>query len=272
MADDLKEIDMSNSGIEDVDTAAFNWLDEQMNIKTNTNKGFLKVPVKWVAGEKSYQAKKDPTLRDSSGAIILPLITMERVSLVKDPSRKGTAWANIPNNKDKKGGAITIARRIKQDKTGNFANSSAKSKKGQLNFRTRKKEKVVYETTTIPMPVYVEITYKISLKAEYQQQMNDMVHPFITRPGGTSYLTIQNNNHSFEAFIQGDFSLENTASDMEGERIYETTLEVKVIAPLIGDGPNQETPKYAKRENAVEVKIMRERTILDPNFNPERLS
>jgi hypothetical protein len=99
-----------------------------------------------------------------------------------------------------------------------------------------------------------------------------MVHCFITEPGGTNYLTVENNGHSFEAFLQNDFSLENTVSDMEGERMYETSVDMKVIIPLIGDGVNQESPKYAKRENAVEVKIMRERTILNPDFNPERLS
>ena len=59
---------------------------------------------------------------------------------------------------------------------------------------------------------------------------------------------------------------------MAGERRYETTVELKVIAALIGDGPNQETPKFVKRENAVDFKILRERSILDPSKEPQRLS
>lgn len=273
MADnDLKEIDIAPSTLEDVDQATYNWLNEQLDVKTTTNKGFRKVPVQWVAGEKSYQMKNNPNLRDSSGALIMPMITLERQSVIKDPARKGTAYAALPNRNDNKGGAITVARRIKQDKTGNFANAKSKQRTGKLNFRTRKEEKVVYETISIPMPVYVEVTYKISLRAEYQQQMNDMVHPFITEPGGTNYLTVQNNNHSYEAFLEGDFALENTTTDMQGERNYETVIQLKVLAPLIGDGVNQETPKYVKRESVVEVKIARERVILDPDYEPERLS
>ena len=122
------------------------------------------------------------------------------------------------------------------------------------------------------MPVYVEVTYKISLRAEYQQQMNDMVHPFITEPGGTNFLTLENNNHTYEAFIQSDFALQNSVADMQGERNYETSIDMKVIAALIGDGVNQESPRYAVRENAVEVRIPRENVIQDPNFDPERLS
>lgn len=268
----LKEIDIAPSTLEDIDQATYNWLNEQLDVKTTTNKGFKKVPVKWVAGERVFQSKSNPALRDKSGALIMPLITLERASVVKDPARKGTAYANIPNRRDNKGGAITVARRIKQDKTGNFANAKSKQNTGKLNFRTRKKEKVVYETISIPMPVYVEVTYKISLRAEYQQQMNDMMHPFITEPGGTNYLTVQNNNHSYEAFLEGDFSLENTVADMQGERSYETSIQLKILAALIGDSVNQETPKYIKRESVVDVKIVRERTILDPDSGPERLS
>jgi hypothetical protein len=273
MADkDLKEIDIAQSSLESIDQAAFNWLNDKLDVKTTTNKGFQKVPVQWVAGEKSFQMKNNSMLRDSSGALVMPMMTLERTSVVKDPARKGTAYANLPNRNDNKGGAITIARVVKQDKTGNFANAKSKQRTGKLNFRTRKQEKVVYETISIPMPVYVEVTYKISLKAEYQQQMNDMVQPFITNPGGSNYLTIQYNGHSYEVFIQSDFSLANTTADMQGERSYETTVEIKVLAALIGDGPNQETPKYVRRQNAVEVKIARERTVLDPDFSPERSS
>lgn len=271
-SDDLGEIEIAPSSLETVDQAAYDWLNEKLDIKTTTNKGFQKVPVQWVAGEKSFQVKNNQAIRDSSGALIMPLITLERTSVVKDPSRKGTAWGNIPNANDNKGGAITVARRIKQDKTGDFANSRSNQRTGKLNFRTRKQEKVVYETVSIPMPVYVEVTYKISLRTEYQQQMNNMIQPFVTNPGGTNYLKIESNNHSYEAFIQSDFSLQNTVSEMQGERVYETFVELKVIASLLGDGPNQERPFYSRRESAVQVKIAREHIVLDPSSTPERLS
>ena len=109
----LKEISVSPTTIENVDQAAFDWLNGTLDVKTTTNKGFNKVPVQWVAGEKSHQIKNNPSLRDSSGALILPLITLERTAVTKDPALKGTAWGNIPNMKDNKGGAITIARTIK---------------------------------------------------------------------------------------------------------------------------------------------------------------
>lgn len=260
--DKLKEIEVGQCSIEDMDYAVFNWLNETLNIHATTNRGWLKVPVIWVAGEKVHQSKKDQRLRDSSGALILPLITVERTGYVKDKTRKGTAWSMLPEAKDKKGGAITIARRIQQGKSAAYANSSA-AKKTPLNFRTQKNSRVVYETVSIPMPVYVEATYSISVRSEYQQQMNNMVHPFITTPGGANHIIISHDNHKFEGFIGQDFASENTVADMgEGERNFQTKIEFKVIGALIGHGPNQEKPKVVIRENAVDVKLMRERVIL----------
>ena len=136
MADDkLRVLEMSTSTIEDVDQAVFKWINENMDIHTTTNKGWKKVPVIWVAGEKVHQSKKDQRLRDSSGALILPLITVERTGLAKDKARKGTAWANLPNMNDEKGGAITVARRINQKKSSAYANAAA-AKKSPINFRT----------------------------------------------------------------------------------------------------------------------------------------
>ena len=43
---------------------------------------------------------------------------------------------------------------------------------------------------------------------------------------------------------------------------YETDINIEVMGYLIGEGENQEKPKIVKRENAVEFKIGRERTIM----------
>ena len=260
--EELGDINVGESSIEDFDYAVFNWLNETLDLHSMTNRGWKKVPVIWVAGEKVHQSKKDQRLRDTGGALILPLITVERTGYTKDKSRKGTAWAMLPEYNDNKGGAITIARRINQDKSSTYANSSA-AKKTPINFRTAKNPRTVYETITIPLPVYVEATYSISLRTEYQQQMNDITQPFVTLTGGSNHIMIEHNNHRFEGFIGPDFAAENTVADMgEGERNFQTKIEFKVIGAIIGHGQNQEKPKRVIRENAVDVKLMRERVIL----------
>ncbi len=262
--DKTKEIEIAPSSIETIDRAMFNWINDELDLHCTTNKGWKKIPVLWVSPERSYQIKNNKDLRDDNGALIFPIITIERSGVAKDLSRKGTAWANIPATNDFKKGSITVARRIKQDKTANYANAKSNQNNNQLNFRTRKKTKnPVYETITMPMPVYITVTYNISIKTEYQQQMNEIVQPFITRPGGVNHFIMEHQKHRYEGFIDQDFSQDNSVSSLdEGERYYITNINISALGSIIGDGPNQETPTYVMRESAVEFKIQRERVIL----------
>ena len=284
-----REIPFMPSTLETVDYAIYNWLNDELDLHTTTREGFEKVPVIWASAERSFQVKRDKDIRDQDGTLVLPLITIERTNVVKDPTKKGSAWANVPAAKDAKGGtSITIARRIKQDKTANFANADswrrsvdaggggrARFPSGQnsINQRTfpRNKDafgrptpnpKTVYETITIPMPVYLDITYSIMIKTEYQEQMNDLVTPFMTRTGGINYFTAKQDGHRFESFIQTDFTQDNNVASMETEhRKYETKIDIKTLGYIIGEGKNQEQPKVVIRENAVEVKLPREKVI-----------
>ena len=50
---------------------------------------------------------------------------------------------------------------------------------------------------------------------------------------------------------------------MESEqRNYETTIDIRTLGYIIGEGKNQEQPKVVVRENAVEVKMPREKVIM----------
>jgi len=235
-----------------------------LKLSANKSSGFEEVPIIWVSPERAYSSKRDQLYRDKDGTLIYPIISVERSSVRKDLTVKGTVWANIPPVNDEKGGSIQVARRIKQDKTSNFQNAHAKRKRGQLNFPNMKSKRIVYETVSMPIPVYVEITYKIILRSEYQQQMNELITPFITKPGGVNYIVLRKDGHTYEGFIQPDYRQNNNfRSFTREERKLETEIEIKVLAYLIGQGRNQDQPTYVVRENAVEVKIPRERIIFD---------
>ena len=250
------------STIETVDMAMYEWLNEEMNLHTTSNRGYNKVPVIWVSAERAYQSKRSKEMRDKEGALILPLLSLERSGFEKDPANKGVAWANIPPNPDVKGGAFMITKQIKQDKTANFANADSKKKTGQINF-PRKNKKIVYETISVPFPVSINANYVVKIRTEYQQQMNDLMQPFMTRTGNIDYFKIKKDGHVYEAFIDGSFSSNSNVEDMgEDERMYEAEIDIRVLAYLVGEGSNQEKPFVVRRENAVEIKIPRERTML----------
>lgn len=282
MADDynLKEEILTPSTLETIDTAMFDFCDKELNIFCSTNQGWRKVPIIWMTAERAFQIKSNKDLRDDSGAVILPAITIERKSVVKDLSKRGITPTDIPPFDDEKGGSIVIARRINQFETGKIANNYSEKTlgEGKINRRDRnrtpvlafgkqsfvlKNRKPIFETISIPMPNYLDITYSINIKAEYQQQMNEIVTPFMTNPGPDSYKILKYDRHRYEAFIQSDFVQENNAASLnEEEKRYETKFDIKVLGYIIGAENNQERPKISIRQSLTKVVINRERTII----------
>ena len=281
----LKEITFMPSTIETIDQAFFNWIDETMNPSSTTNKGFKKVPVIWVTAERAHHIKKDKDIRDANGVLKFPLMVVSRSSLVKDPAFKGVAWAHIPLINDGlrgiRGGAITHSRRINQEKTSNFINADSRRKfgtlgsaavgHGQENFPFTNPGKVVYETITVPMPTYVAATYEVIVRTNYQQQLNEITTPFMTITGQINNFFIKHEGHRFEGFIQQDFQQAKTIVGDE-EASYEAKIEFKILGYLLGGGINDERPKIAIRENAVQIRMPRERVIVGdiPEHNPKK--
>ena len=257
----IEEILVQPSTLENIDRAMFEFVDEEMNIFCDTNSGFKKAPVTWLSTERAYQIKNNKDLRDENGVLILPLITVERTSISKNPASKGIFQAHIPPFLDKKGASIVIGKVINQEKTSDFANKDAFKMVKQKTF-PRQNSKVVYENISIPMPVYVEMMYKITLRTEYQQQMNQMLTPFITQTGAINHFLLKRDGHKYEAFFQDSFSPTTNASSLGNEeKLYQADIQIKVLGYLIGKDKNQEQPKIVIRENAVEAKMPRERVM-----------
>lgn len=257
----IKEDIIEPATIEDIDIVVSDYV-KSLNIHTVTNKGRKKVNVLWVSAERSFQMKNDPDLRDSNDVFILPSITLERTNITKDLTRKGAVFGNIAAPGDGPLGRIEVGRRIVADKTQDNANADAKRRFGQSTFNFAN-NKVVYETITIPMPIYVNVDYTVTLRTEYLQQMNDIMAPLLNTGLGINYIPLHRNGHSYELFLQDSFSADNNVSSMaQEERKYETKLNFRVLGYILGNGPNNEKPKVETRQNFVSVKIGRERVIL----------
>ena len=163
---------------------------------------------------------------------------------------------------DGKGGIVTVARKIKQDKSSNFARADAYRLNKQLNY-PRPNSKVVYQTVSIPLPVYIYADYVINIQAEYQQQINEIMTPFVTIGAGLNHFFLRRDGHTYEGFVQEDFSPENNVVNLsEEERKYQTKIQFQVLGYIIGDDKNQDRQKVVYRENMVDVKIGRERVVM----------
>jgi len=260
-----KEQPLQPSTIETIDMAIYNLINEGFDLHTSTNSGFKKVPVLWMSPERAVNSK-DKDIRDSVGKLKLPLISIERTAMNKDPSFKGGWQAHLfPDVNGPRGyrrHQRLVSKKIAQQSTRKFASAESGKYNGQENYPVTNK-KVVYEETYAPIPVWVTVNYSITLRTEYQQQMNDLVTPFATRTGLINLLVAEHEGHRYETFIQGDFGQSNNMNNLgEEERMFQTKVELKVLGYLLGDGANQEVPKVVTKETVVEVKLVRERTIV----------
>jgi hypothetical protein len=273
---ELGAIEFQPSTIETIDRALFDYFDEQCNFHVNSNKGWRKVPVIWVGAERAFQVKERKEMRDSGGMLKLPMMAIERLSITKDPTRKGLMPANIRDNPDAQGGSITIARRIKQDKTSHNRTSAQKRKwsgdeytsdtRPTMSDRfkaTRQDGKVVYQTVTIPMPSRILVEYKISVQTDFHTQMNEILQAVHSKVKNHKEFFVEHDGHRFTAFLD-DFAFNNNLATLEEEdRVLRTEMTVKIEGYLIGGGPNDAKPKFAKRENAVHIAIPREGIVID---------
>ena len=147
-------------------------------------------------------------------------------------------------------------------KTANFKNAFSYREFKDYNFPTNKKL-TVYETITMPTPTYINLMYDIKIRAQYQQQVNEILTPFIVKTGQIDNFFIEQDNHRFEGFIEGSFGQGNNVASMsDNERTYQTSISAKILGYLMGEGSNEERPKVTIRENAVTLVQMRERTSL----------
>ena len=265
----LEDLGMLASTIENIDYAMVSWVKEDLKLRSNTNEGFTKVPVLWQVPERAFQIKNEKQLRDDAGAIKLPVVSIERTAITKDPNRKGSFQANYySKNKNGRSGRWVIAKRIVNDKTNNFA--VAAGTRGQKDtggekqrYYPRTNKKIVIQSLSVPIPVYVNIDYKIVIKTEYQQQMNELVAPFIARTGQINAFVMRRNGHLYEAFIDQSFVHNNNVSNLgEDVRMFSTEVTIKVLGYLIGEGNNDDRPIVRVDENVVELSFPKESVAL----------
>lgn len=255
----LREIGMLSSTIETIDYAIMSWLKEDVRLSVVTNEGFRPVPLLWQTPERSYQIKHEKSLRDDAGALKLPIVSIERTGITKDPARKGAYQANLySKNKNGRAGRMVIAKRIVEDKTRNFAvaagTRTVNPDAERQRYYPRINKKIVVQSLSIPIPVYVNVDYKITIKTEYQQQMNTLLTPFMTRTGQINSFVMKRDGHLYEAFIDQSFAHTNNVANLGEEmRMFSSDITIRVLGYLIGEGESDDRPLVRVDENVVEL-------------------
>ena len=262
-----KQKTLSPSTLETVDFALYNWLNEKLDIYTDSNEGRRKVPIIWITAERAFQVKDNKELREiDSQAIIYPAMVVERTSVSKTNANERVIPGNIFPQMDRKRGAFPLYRRVVKDKTQNFQNAEAKRYTDQTQDTFKlpfESNAVVYETLYTGYPVFLNMNYTIKIRTDYIQQLNEVLLPFQRFTGGINQFLVEYENHKFEAFIEDDYSIQSNASSLGGEeKKFDAQIKIKVLGYITADGINQDTPYVVSRESPAKIRFTRERTIL----------
>ena len=262
-----KQKTLSPSTLETIDFALYNWLNEKLDIYTDSNEGRRKVPIIWITAERAFQVKSNKELREiDSESIIYPAMVVERNSVSKTTADQRVIPGNIFPQMDRKRGAFPLYRRVVKDKTQNFQNAHAKryTNQTQETFKLPfESNEVVYETLYTGYPVFLNMNYTIKIRTIYIQQLNEILLPFQRFTGGINQFLVEYENHKYEAFIEDDYSISSNASNLGGEeKKFDAEIKIKVLGYITADGINQDTPFVISRESPAKIRFTRERSML----------
>ena len=263
-----EELILKESNQETVDYAVLRWVDEVLNIHSETNAGFKKVPVIWLTSERAHQIKNSRELRQAdSDALVFPLISIKRDSM----ERADTSKLPIPGNvfrKKQKGvdhpmNQFYIGKKMNQGKTRNFARAaSLRLNAPDENFPVPKNQRVVYKRYYVPLPIYYNFNYSINLRSDYQGQLNQMLQVLAVYSNNINNFMIYSRNHRYEAFLDGITLEDNVASLAEEEKKYEATIKLRVLGYITGRGVNDNIGDYSVVENQVKIRFPKEHVIV----------
>jgi len=273
------DIEIPPCTVEDVDRSVFNLFDKQLPFQAKSNsEGIKRIPVIFATGERFAVLRRKEPLRDKTGAIILPLISIMRSGINQDPdngisggqtspivikrrlSKDNPIYKRLINenrlkNQDENadashnltpvgGGAIpgTIGTRRTPP------HQSQESRSG--NLLKPQLSNNIYETLTIPPVKYYTATYNITFWSQYTQEMNNML---------MTIMSLYQNNHRrtfkletdkgywFVGYASSELNPENNTDDFKDqERLIRCSFEIKVNAYIIAP-QYPGSPSYIRR-------------------------
>src|SRR5579859_6189241 len=232
--------------VETVDQAVKDYFDKKLNAHVETPNGRKKVPVMIASGER-WKILRNKGIRDENKTLILPLITVQRVDIDRTPG-----FSSLPQD-DR---SFTISKRLHQ-KIPFLQNLN--QNRVQSGFPSEKKELVVYETLTVPMPDTCTIFYQIIIWTQYMTQMNEILEKIFYMYDWKDSFAIpkdyddkgepQGSGYFFVGFREGNVSSQTNFQDfIDQERIIRYQYFFKVSAFFVLD-PKDRPLAYGKDED-----------------------
>lgn len=235
--------------IETVDGAVIDYFDKFLNVHVeNPTDDNRKVLVIFAGGERWAQIRKNK-FRDENGTLILPIISVKRMDIDRTRGFGGMAQ-EVPE--------ITISKVI-HPKSSNVASLVEQRKQ---NFWPEVTPPPVIETVTIPFPDFCQIYYEVTIWAQHQEHMNEILEKIFYKynlldsfimhveydghkPKGDSYY--------FVGFREGNLIKQSNDDNFtDQERVIKYVYTFRTPAYLILD-PKDEALSYGRNEKGEKV-------------------
>ena len=197
--------------LKDIDTSLLNHVKNIIKPSVREANETFKVPVYYGNEERWKAVRERGVLRDTGGALILPLIMLKRTEVSK-------------NELSNQGFEHDV-----QSKFINVVRNSSWSKDNQYDrFSVQQGIKPAYENIVTGMPDYADITYEFVLWTNFIEQMNPLIESFVAQ--SNTYWG-DGSNMKFLSII--DSISDASEMDQAGERFIKSTFSVTTKAYLL---------------------------------------
>jgi len=247
-------------GIEDLDRGVYDLFNLRLNLQVGDAQSLQKVKVIVPSGENWALIKRGGAVRDKHGALMLPLVSVQRTGISQsqsdDIASRGTNQMT---------GALVIKKRVSRSDPGYQAWLNSKRLKNQKNSRSpvqtddpyQLTEQVqstgqetadadrlltdptfesdhIWEIITIPSPQFYTAEYSVSMWCQYTSHMNQLIEQLLSSrlPQGGYRITTPN-GYWFIATPDEKFEPEPVRTEITSERLIKCKFSLKVPAYVI---------------------------------------
>lgn len=282
-------VTIPSCGVEDVDVALFNLIDKQLPMfvsedSTRRVGNSSRVPVIFAAGEKWALLRKGRPLRDNSGTLILPLITIARTGIEQSKdditgrginqqtgvltftrrlAKEDRAYQNLVNklyikNQQNVFLPLTEPSEVSQQPRTSRAVGASRNNKDIKDgaLLSPQLNRNIFETVEIPAPQFFTAKYEVTIWTQYTQQMNQLLETLMSSflPQGRCFRLETEKGYWFVAYVDDSYSQDSNFDDMSSqERIIKHKISISVPAYVLASSAPGVPIAVRRRLSSVDV-------------------
>lgn len=239
-------------GIRDIDKALFDYFELKLKLQVSVRNKTRIVPIVFAGGDRYALVKNNTPIRDKSGAVITPIISIRRTSVSMGATPALAIGSDI--------GDIIVRRRLDasdathqrlRNRFGlkNQSNVAVTALTGSGRLSTRRSiggsrlaaaltaipDDNIYEILTVPMPNPVTLKYTVTFWTDLQGEMNQLIDRFIaTADPGTLITNIRldtDKGYWFVGYVDNDISMDDNFTDYSStKKLVKTSMTIDVPA------------------------------------------